>query len=112
MTVLTITHGDDVDGLICGAFLKRLKNSEVFLANYDNLEIALGKVQQPVDTLYLCDLNIRASLEPLLNDINEFAEIFIIDHHQMDQAFMDNLVTSGVNVKLCISDCAGVLPCL
>jgi oligoribonuclease NrnB/cAMP/cGMP phosphodiesterase (DHH superfamily) len=109
MTVLTITHGDDVDGLICGAFLKRLKNSEVFLANYDNLEIALGKVQQPVDTLYLCDLNIRASLEPLLNDINEFAEIFIIDHHQMDQAFMDNLVTSGVNVKLCISDCAGVL---
>jgi oligoribonuclease NrnB/cAMP/cGMP phosphodiesterase (DHH superfamily) len=109
MTVLTITHGDDVDGLTCGAFLKRLKNSEVFLANYDNLEFALGKVKQPVDTLYLCDLNIRDSLEPLLNRINEFAKIFIIDHHQMQQAFRDRLVAAGINVILCINDCAGML---
>ena len=43
MTVLSIVHGDDADGLTCGAFLKRVKGSDVYLANYDNLENALQK---------------------------------------------------------------------
>ena len=41
MTIFTIIHGDDVDGLTCGAFIKRVKGGEFYLANYDNLDNAL-----------------------------------------------------------------------
>ena len=43
MIILSIVHGDDADGLTCGAFLKRVKGGEVYLANYDSLENALQK---------------------------------------------------------------------
>ncbi len=84
MTVFTIIHGDDADGLTCGALLKRVKGGELYLANYDNIEKALQKVNPPVDTLYICDLNVREELEHELLRITEFAKINIIDHHQMD----------------------------
>ncbi len=109
MTVFTIIHGDDTDGLTCGAFLKRVKGGEIYLANYDNLERALEKVNPPVDALYICDLNIRDSLEPALMRINEFAKINIIDHHQMTPEFMERLRKKGVSIRLEKEDCASVL---
>lgn len=109
MTVFTIIHGDDADGLTCGAFLKRVKGGEIYLANYDNLEKALGKVNPPVDTLYICDLNIRDALEQALMRINEFAKINIIDHHQMTPELMTRLKKKGVNIRLETGDCAAVL---
>jgi oligoribonuclease NrnB/cAMP/cGMP phosphodiesterase (DHH superfamily) len=109
MTVFTIIHGDDADGLTCGAFLKRVKGGEIYLANYDNLERALEKVNPPVDTLYICDLNVRDSLEPALMRINEFAKINIIDHHQMTPELMERLRKKGVNIRLETGDCASVL---
>jgi RecJ-like exonuclease len=107
--VFTIIHGDDVDGLTCGAFIKRVKGGEFYLANYDNLENALKKVWPPVDTLYICDLNIRDSLVTELLRIVEFANINIIDHHQMSSVLMDKLVEMGVSIILDTSDCAAVL---
>ena len=77
MTTFTIIHGDDVDGLTCGAFIKRIIGGNFYLANYDNLENALEIVKPPVDTLYICDLNIRDSLEKQLLDIADFAKINI-----------------------------------
>lgn len=109
MTVFTIIHGDDADGLTCGAFLKRVKGGEMYLANYDNMEKALLKVKPPVDTLYICDLNIRDALEPDLMRINEFAKINIIDHHQMSPDLMERLRKNGVNIRLETGDCAAVL---
>ena len=109
MPTYVITHGDDVDGLTCGAFIKRLNDCEIYLANYDNFEHALDIVQRPVDVLYICDLNIRESLESELDRINEFAEINIIDHHQMDLALYQRLVEKGIKVTLDTKDCAGVL---
>ncbi len=109
MTVLTIVHGDDADGLTCGAFLKRVMGGEVYLANYDNLENALQKVNPPVDMLYICDLNIRDALEPELLRVREFANIHIIDHHQMSPKFMDRLKKAGVTIRLETEDCASVL---
>ena len=109
MTVFTIIHGDDVDGLTCGAFLKRVKGGEFYLANYDNLEHALRKVQPPVDTLYICDLNIRDELKHELVRIMEFAKINIIDHHQMSPELMESLRNMGVNIRLETGDCAAVL---
>ena len=109
MTVFTIIHGDDADGLTCGAFLKRVKGGETYLANYDNLDKALAKVNPPVDTLYICDLNIRVALEPELMRINEFAKINIIDHHQMTPELMERLRKKGINIRLETEDCAAVL---
>ena len=108
MTVFTIIHGDDADGLTCGALLKRVKGGEIYLANYDNLENALEKVTPPVDTLYICDLNVRDALEPALMRINEFAKINIIDHHQMTPDLMERLRKNGVNIRLDTGDCAAV----
>ncbi|MFH2112690.1 MAG: DHHA1 domain-containing protein [Candidatus Bathyarchaeota archaeon] len=109
MTSYAIVHGDDADGLTCGAFLKRLTGCEVYLANYDNLDSALSKVQRPVTSLTVCDLNIREALAPELRRIRGFAEVTIIDHHQMDQALMDELRGMGVSVTLDTRDCAAVL---
>ena len=109
MTVFIIVHGDDADGLTCGAFLKRVKGAEPYLANYDNLEKALQSVNPPMDTLYICDLNVREALEHELLRINEFAKINIIDHHQMDAEMMDRLRKKGINIRLETGDCAAVL---
>mgnify|MGYP006280747497 CR=1 FL=1 len=109
MTVFTIIHGDDVDGLTCGAFLKRVKGGDFYLANYDNLEKALEQVNPPVDTLYMCDLNIRDGLEEELMRIREFASINIIDHHQMSPDLKKRLEKKGVNIRLETRDCAAVL---
>ena len=109
LTVFTIIHGDDVDGLTCGAFIKRVKGGEFYLANYDNLDNALEKVKPPVDTLYICDLNIRDSLEPELRRIRKFASINIIDHHQMSPELMKRLKEMGVSIRLETGDCAAVL---
>jgi oligoribonuclease NrnB/cAMP/cGMP phosphodiesterase (DHH superfamily) len=109
LTTFTIIHGDDVDGIICGAFLKRVKGGEFYLANYDNFEKALEKVQPPIDTLYICDLNIRDSLEPDLQRIKKFADINIIDHHQMTPELMEKLLEMGVNIRLETGDCAAAL---
>jgi oligoribonuclease NrnB/cAMP/cGMP phosphodiesterase (DHH superfamily) len=109
MTSYAIVHGDDADGLTCGAFLKRLTGCEVYLANYDNLDNALSKVQPPVTSLTVCDLSIREALGPELRRIRGFAEVAIIDHHQMDQALVDELTGMGVSVSLDTRDCAAVL---
>jgi oligoribonuclease NrnB/cAMP/cGMP phosphodiesterase (DHH superfamily) len=81
----------------------------MFLANYDNLEIALSKVQPTVDTLYICDLNIREALVPRLLEINEFAKIIIIDHHQMSDELFQKLTRAGIDIRLETNDCAGIL---
>ena len=109
MTIYAIVHGDDADGLTCGAFLMRLQGCEVYRANYDNLENALAKVQPPVTLLTICDLNIREALVGELTRIRGFSEVRIIDHHQMDHALMERLTGLGVQVTLDTRDCAAVL---
>ncbi len=109
MTVHAIVHGDDVDGLTCGAFLRCLTGCDVYMANYDNLEHALDRVTPPVKTLYICDLNIREALVTDLMRIREFADINIIDHHQMSDEFMARLRDAGISVVLDTRDCAAVL---
>lgn len=109
MTVFLISHGDDVDGLTCGAFIKRIFDADMFLANYDNLEVALDKVQPHIDKLYICDLNIREALEQKILEITKFAEIHIIDHHQMNDSLRKRLEAAGVTIRLDTRDCAGIL---
>ncbi|MCK4317645.1 hypothetical protein KAW53_02685, partial [Candidatus Bathyarchaeota archaeon] len=55
------------------------------------------------------DLNIREALVPDLMRIREFADVNIIDHHQMSDELMARLRDAGISVVLDTRDCAGVL---
>lgn len=109
MKVLTITHGDDLDGLTCAALIMRIRGGEVRLANYDNIEGVLREVQPPLEQLYICDLNIRRGLLGDILRIKGFSEVIIIDHHGMDEGVKRSLVEAGVELIHDTRDSAGVL---
>ncbi|MBM3291760.1 hypothetical protein FJY84_03690 [Candidatus Bathyarchaeota archaeon] len=109
MTVVSITHGDDLDGLTCGALLTKLFNAEVILANYDTIEDALKSVPESTDQLYITDINLRDALICHLNKIAEKTKIIIIDHHPMTQTFKVEMREKGVEVMHDTRDCASAL---
>ena len=62
MNTVCISHGEDVDGLICAAYLQYLKGASPVLATYDDFEDALKNIDSSVEDLYICDLGIREDL--------------------------------------------------
>ncbi len=109
MPTVSITHGDDVDGLTSGALLKRLFKAKVVPANYDDLEEALRGVVGNVDRLFITDLNLRDVLLPLIADIRGHAVVTVIDHHPMEKGLADALEALGVEVVHDTRDCASAL---
>lgn len=109
MRTASITHGDDVDGLTCGALLIRLFGAEVIPANYDDLEKALTSVGDDVDQLFITDLNLREALLPLIEGIRGHSSVTIIDHHPMDESLGDALRRLGVEIVHDTRDCASAL---
>lgn len=104
-----ITHGDDPDGLVCAALLRRLFGTETILANYDDLEEALGGIEPGYDSLYITDLNLREALVPQIERIRGFATVTIIDHHPMEPTLSAWLRSLGVEIIHDTSDCASAL---
>lgn len=104
-----ITHGDDPDGLVCAALLRRLFGAETILANYDDLEEALGGIEPGYDSLYITDLNLREALVPQIERIRGFATVTIIDHHPMEPTLSAWLRSLGVEIIHDTSDCASAL---
>jgi RecJ-like exonuclease len=105
----SITHGDDVDGLTCGALLIRLFDAKVIPANYDDLEEALTCVGEDIEQLFITDLNLREALLPLIEGIKRHASVTIIDHHPMDKSLSDSLRCLGVEIIHDTRDCASAL---
>jgi hypothetical protein len=106
---LCISHGEDADGLVCAAFLRRMKNASTILATYDDFEGALREVKPPVEELYICDLNIREALVDEILRINKFARVTIIDHHASAEGLLESLVEKGVRVLHSVKDSASVI---
>ncbi len=104
-----ITHGDDPDGLVCAALLRRLFGTETILANYDDLEEALGGIEPGYDSLYITDLNLREALVPQIERIRGFATVTVIDHHPMEPTLSAWLRSLGVEIIHDTSDCASAL---
>jgi oligoribonuclease NrnB/cAMP/cGMP phosphodiesterase (DHH superfamily) len=104
-----ITHGDDPDGLICGALLKRLFGADVIPANYDTLESALSSISVDVDQLFITDINLREALLVLIEQIAKHASITIIDHHPYTQELTHTLVNLGIKIIHDTRDCASIL---
>ena len=109
MKVVNITHGDDSDGLVCGALMRRLFDAEVRLANYDDLEEALEGVDRRVGGLYITDLNLRPALLDRIIGIRAHSPIHIIDHHPVSPRFRRELIRAGAELTLNKRDCAAVL---
>ena len=109
MKFVNITHGDDSDGLICAALLRRLFGAEAILANYDDLEEALGRIEPDYDSLYITDLNLREALFPQIKRIREFATVTVIDHHPIEPTLSALLSSIGVKIIHDTADCASAL---
>jgi RecJ-like exonuclease len=109
MPTASITHGDDVDGLTCGALLIHLFDAVVTPANYDDLEEALGGLGKDVDRLFITDLNLREALLPLIEGIVAHASVTIIDHHPMEASLAKRLRVLGVEIVHDTRDCASAL---
>ena len=106
---LCISHGEDADGLICAALLRRMRDASSIPTTYDDLLDALKGVEPPIDELYICDLNIRETLVEEILRINEFAHITIIDHHASIEGLFESLIERGVKVLHDIKDCTSVI---
>lgn len=106
---ICISHGEDADGLICAALLRRLKDSRPVLVTYDDFEEALKRVEPPLEELYVCDVNIREELFEEIQRINGFARVTIIDHHQPAEGLLEKLEEEGVTIVHSTLDCASVL---
>ena len=109
MSVVNITHGDDLDGLTCGAFMMRLFDARIIPANYDDLEEALNIVGNDVGKLYITDLNLREALIPKIDAIRYHTAVTIIDHHPMEGRLVGKLRDLGVEIVHDTKDCASVL---
>ena len=104
-----ISHGEDSDGLICVALLRRIKDVSYNLVTYDDFEMALASLKPPTKELYICDLNIRKALVKEIKRVNRFAKIFVFDHHPTVEGVLQNLREAGVEVIHDTKDCASVL---
>lgn len=109
MRVLSITHGEDPDGLSCAAMLRHLKDAEVIMANYDDFKEILSELTPPIDEVYITDLNIREGLLDELIRINGFTQVTIIDHHPMKDRVYEELLAEGIRLIYDTRDCAGCL---
>ncbi len=106
---LCISHGEDADGLISAALLRRMRGASPILMTYDDFLEALKGVDSSIDELYICDLNIRDALVDEILRINEFASITIVDHHASAEGLLESLVERGVKVLHDVRDCTSVI---
>lgn len=109
MKVVCISHIEDADGLICAAYLHRLRDASIVLVTYNELEDELRKVQPPADEVYICDISIREALIEDVLRINGFANVTIVDHHPTSEGVLERLRDSGIEVVYSPFDCASVL---
>lgn len=109
MKIVCISHGGDVDGLICAAYLRHLKGASSVLATYDDFEDTLKNVDPSVEELYICDLGVREDLYEEILRINKFATVTVVDHHVTSKRVVERLSDSGVTVIYSALDCSSVL---
>ncbi|MEM2094621.1 MAG: DHHA1 domain-containing protein [Candidatus Bathyarchaeia archaeon] len=107
--VLCVSHGDDVDGLVCASYLSLMRGASILLTNYDELGDVLRRVQHPTNQVYICDLNIREEHHQEAIRISRFSKLTIVDHHPMTEATVLALQSAGATLIHSINDCASVL---
>ncbi len=107
--VRSISHADDVDGLVCAALLKIGLDSEYTLVDYSDLPIELERIPNNVSALYICDLSINNSFVNQLKTLCKSMKVTYIDHHPLEPGIIDHLKALGVNLIHSNVKCAAVI---
>ncbi|MBS7653370.1 hypothetical protein KEJ13_09620, partial [Candidatus Bathyarchaeota archaeon] len=107
--VVCISHAEDADGLICAAYLVKLREATPILVTYDEFKGALTDLKPSVEELYICDLCVREELMKEISKISGFAKVSIVDHHPTARALLEELKEFGVHLIYSPRDCASAL---
>lgn len=109
MKAVCISHGEDVDGLVCAAILQHLKGALPILVDYDDFTYELKKIDPSVDEIYICDLGVREAVYEEIVRVRKFASVTLVDHHSASEEILEKLRRSGIPVVYSTLDCASIL---
>ncbi len=107
--MICISHGEDVDGLVCAILLRQVKNAFPILVSYEDFEDKLRAIKSPLDEVFICDLGIREALCSEIIRISRFAKVTVVDHHPTSEEVLNKLKHFGIKIVYSHLDCASVL---
>jgi nanoRNase/pAp phosphatase (c-di-AMP/oligoRNAs hydrolase) len=109
LKIICISHAKDVDGFVCAALIKSVKESNYLLANYGDINDCLKSIDGKYTSVYVCDLAISETMVDEFARIRQFSNLTYIDHHIIDIKINNILRKLGINVVHNRLDCASVL---
>lgn len=115
MTVVCVSHKEDVDGIVSASMIKSIFNAYPFLADYTDFMDTLKHIakMQDVEQLFICDLglskaNEKEFIEILHNLRKKGIDITYIDHHDLPDEVKSMLKSNGINLIHTIDECTSV----
>lgn len=112
MSIVCMSHKEDVDGLSSAALVKAAFNTDqTILSDYPSLIPKLERLSEnKVDRLFICDLglskrNEQRFVELLSKMASAGTEITYIDHHDIGKEILTALRKAGVKVIHTINEC-------
>ena len=108
-----ISHVKDVDGLSSAAIVLAAKGGTFRLTDYDDLLKEIDSIPATATSLTLCDLGTNASNFPeFLSRLAALAKrmpVTYIDQHYLAEEAKQQIVSTGVDLRHDIRDCAAML---
>ncbi|HEV8386041.1 MAG TPA: DHHA1 domain-containing protein [Nitrososphaera sp.] len=117
MSIVCISHKEDVDGLCSAVIIKAaVEASKVILVDYSNMISKLEKVAESpekIDQLFVCDLGLSKKNEEkfveLLGKLGSAgAQVTYIDHHDVSKEILSELKKAGVTLVHTVDECTSV----
>ncbi|MGN6623687.1 MAG: DHHA1 domain-containing protein [Candidatus Nitrosocosmicus sp.] len=120
MKSICISHKEDVDGLVSAALIQNaLKVKNIFLADYPSLlnildyVISICRKNKKFNRVIICDLGLNKKnqdvfIEKIQYLISNNIQIVYIDHHYLEYAIKDKLVSIGVKLFHNVEECTSV----
>lgn len=115
MTVVCVSHKEDVDGIVSASMIKSIFNAYPFLADYTDFIDTLKHIakMQDVEQLFICDLGLSKANEKefieILHDLRKKGiDITYIDHHDLPDEVKSTLKSNGINLIHTIDECTSI----
>lgn len=115
MVVVCISHKEDVDGIVSASMIKNLFNTITYLVDYTDLMRTLEMVarREDLERLFICDLGLsKANEKRFLRIVGTLrgrgVEVRYIDHHDLQDAIKNELISHGVDLTHTIDECTSV----
>lgn len=115
MTIVIISHKDDLDGIISAALIKRIymkdkkNNIKIFLcSHYEVISIVKEIDWSEIESLYLLDLPLNDDEIRYVRNINSNVHISYFDHHYLQSKNMEKIRNAvdevELNYKMCSAE--------